>query len=483
MTTDEHTPLQDNNSANDVVGKDGSDRVDISDAIEGAGCGYGTFLYQIGTILFCCLEGAEILILTVVGPVLRCEWNLSPLQLSMLQSSTMVAMMVAAAISSPLGDSIGRKPLALTAAIGTTIVGVLSAFVRTYWQFITMRIIIGAFIGIGAVPALVWSGETMPKILRATAFCQVSLAWGVGSSIGAGIAYFVLDPYGWRGLLLTVPLVFSPSVIVMAVISESPRYDYFQGYYTKAQNTIENLYRLNNKGKIKIKLKKLETVSPNETVSESRLTAGRVLDELRATDNILNTLLLLMLTFSTCFTYYLYAYSTPRILNEGYCTGEVVARNQSCVFRKHVLFDLGVVKLSEPLGVLITLFLLETRCGRRKTFIGISVLILLLTIPLYFCVSESFLFWFVVVVGMVVASIALSYTILACEYMPTPIRAFMLASVSVISRLSGSLAIFCTEYIVNEGPRAAFVVIQGVTIVSFVTLLALKRETRDQNLL
>ena len=482
MSSDERTILQDHEQLNEGTSEENDVQIDISDAIEGAGYGCGTFLYQIGTILFCCLEGAEIVILTVVGPMLRCEWNLSSFQLSVLQTSTVVAMMVAGAISSPLGDSVGRKPLALTAAIGTVIVGILCTFARAYWQFIILRCLIGVFIGIGIVPALVWSGETMPKKLRAMAFSQSSLAWGIGSSIGAAIAYFVLPSYGWRGLILAIALIFSPTVIFMMVINESPRYDYYQGHYLKAKKTLESIYRLNGKGKVEIKLRYLESDS-SESATGSRLTAARVYNELKASDNISNTFLFVLLVSTTFFTYYLYAYATPRILNEGYCTDKVVSFKDSCVFEKDILFDLGLINLSEPAGVLVTLLLLETSLGRRTTLLGSGIIIILLVIPLYVCVGESFLFWFILLVRMAIASICLSPTTLTGEYMPTLIRAFLMNIVGVFGRASGSLAIFCTEYIVNMGPRVVFSVIQGLTIISFATLVALKRETRDQNLL
>ena len=483
MQDDEHPILlQEELVLEDIVQKAeepiSTDEIDINDAIEGAGYGCATVLYQIGTIQFCCLEGAEIVVMTVVGPILRCEWHLTSFQLSALQMSTMVAMLCTGIVTSPLGDSFGRKPVALASAIGTTVVGIICAFVQAYWQFFVLRVLIGVFIGMGVVPAIVLCGETMPKRLRAMAFSQTSLAWGIGSSIGAGLAYFVLEPWGWRGLLLAIPLTFSPSVILLAITPESPRYNFHQGFHGKAKATIETIYKLNGRGTIDIKLKK----TPNSQIVGSRLTLDRVYKELQVTENIHNTLYLVILIVSSYFSYYVYAYATPRILNEGYCTGEIVTVKESCTFQNDVLFDLGLVSLSEPFGVLVTLVLLEV-LGRRKTFLGAAVAIVIVATPLYFCVNHSFLFWFMLLVRMSMAGMALAPSTLTGEYMPTLIRNFMITIMASFGRAAASLAIFLTEYIVNEGVRQVIGVVQVLTVVSFISLVALKKETLGMNLL
>ena len=152
--------------------------LDINEAFEGSTCGWGTLLYTIGTFFFCALEGAEIALLTIVGPILRCKWDLSSAALSALQVSTMSTMTLTPLLTSTFGDRFGRKRISLIAAVGVTVAGVLCALSQSYWQFIVLRLITGFFIGIGSGPAVALSGEVTPTKFRALALSGLSLPWG-----------------------------------------------------------------------------------------------------------------------------------------------------------------------------------------------------------------------------------------------------------------------------------------------------------------
>ena len=91
--------------------------LDINEAMNGSTCGWGTLLYTTGTFFFCALEGAEIVLLTIIGPILRCEWNLSSAALSGLQISTMITMLITPLVTSTFGDRFGRKRISLIAAV------------------------------------------------------------------------------------------------------------------------------------------------------------------------------------------------------------------------------------------------------------------------------------------------------------------------------------------------------------------------------
>ena len=176
--------------------------LDINEAFEGSKCGWGTLLYTLGTFFFCALEGAEMVLLTIVGPILRCKWNLDSAALSTLQISTMITMTIIPVVTSTLGDRFGRQRVSLVAAVGVTFSGALCAFSQNYWQFIVMRLLTGIFIGVGSGPAVALSGEVTPTKFRALALSGLSLPWGIGGSITGGIAYLILNILGWRGLVI-----------------------------------------------------------------------------------------------------------------------------------------------------------------------------------------------------------------------------------------------------------------------------------------
>ena len=61
------------------------ENIDISEAIETAGFGCGTILFSLGPFLLFCSEGGEIVVLSVVGIMVRCEWELTTFWVTALQ--------------------------------------------------------------------------------------------------------------------------------------------------------------------------------------------------------------------------------------------------------------------------------------------------------------------------------------------------------------------------------------------------------------
>ena len=448
----------------------------INDALERAGCGFGTLLYTSGTFLFGCLQGAEVIMLAIVGPVVKCDWQLGSFSLTVLQISTTLASVCSSLLTSTLGDRFGRRPLALIGAIGVIITGVLCAFTQAYWQFLTLRLVMGLFFGMGTPPAVVLSGEIPPKRYRALAMSGFSLAWGVGVSISKAIAYFVMEPFGWRGLVLGIPIAFSPCIIFLACIRDSPRFHYYSGKIDEAERTIKQIYKLNGKGDVDIKL---ENVGVPNSGHDLRLI--KIYQILQNTNNLKNTFFIILLGISTYFGYYLYAYIMPRLLNEGYCTGDTVIFTQSCDFDKTTLLGIAIVNIAEPVGLIITLFLLEG-VGRRNAFMGIAILTLLLPTATYFCLGRAYFLTFLFFLYGSMAGICLANIVLMNEYMPTVIRSYM-TSIEVAFAWSGAIvAFFGAEYTFNLSPRVALGLVQASAFIAVGSLGMLKRETGGMDL-
>lgn len=458
------------------VAEDDKQDQNINAALEGAGCGFGTLLYTFGTFLFCCLQGSEVVMLAIVGPVVKCDWQLGSFSLTVLQMSTNFAMMCSSGLTSPLGDKFGRRPVALIGAIGATVTGVLCAFTQAYWQFLTLRLVMGLFFGMGTPPAVVLSGEIPPKRYRALAMSGMSLAWGVGVSISGAIAYFVMEPYGWRGLVLSIPIAFSPCIIFLACIRDSPRYDYYSGNVDEAEQTIKQIYKLNGKGDVEIKLEDVNV--PKSSHDVGLYTTYKILEK---TDNLKNTVFIILLGVSSYFCYYFFAYIMPRLLNEGYCTGGTIIFTQSCEFDRKTLLSIEMINIAEPVGLIITLFLLEG-IGRRKAFMGAAILTLLLPTAIYFCVGHAYLLAFLLFIYASIAGFALAPMVLVNEYMPTVIRSYMTSLQAVSAWFGAIIAIMMAEYAFNYSPRVALGVLQAAAFIALGCLSMLKRETGGEDL-
>ncbi|KAL5253275.1 hypothetical protein ACHWQZ_G013152 [Mnemiopsis leidyi] len=454
-------------------------QLDINEAFDNSSCGWGTLLFTIGTFFFCALEGAEIVVLTIVGPILRCEWELSSAGLSTLQISTLFTMTITPLLTCNFGDKHGRRKITLMSAVGVTTAGVLSGLAQSFWQFIVLRLITGFFIGLGTGPALALSGEVTPSRYRALALSGISLPWGIGGCVTGGIAYLTLNVMGWRGLIICTALVFSPCVVFLAVIRESARFEYYRGNVEEAEVTIQKLYKLNGKGDRGLKLKTV----PKECVQTENSWIGcrRTVTLLQETDNLSNCILSGLTGVTNIYSYYLNAYTMPRILNEGYCTGEPVSLETSCTFDTSTLIDIGMINLSEPLSVALMLVTIE-KFGRIKPGVGTGLVSVILPTALYFCVNRAWLFWFLLLLKVVIAAQGLLPPILMAEYSPTLVRSTMLSIVATCNRLGGLVGIVCSVYLFDFNVRLVFVMSQVSNLMFVFCMLGLNRETLGTDL-
>ena len=171
----------------------------------------------------------------------------------------------------------------------------------------------------------------------------------------------------------------------------------------------------------------------------------------------------------------------PRLLNEGYCTGRSVEIKDSCLFDKKTLLNIEIINIFEPVGLIITLLLLEL-IGRRKAFMGAAVLAFLLPTALYFCVGYGYLLTFLLFIYASIAGSNLAPMVLVGEYMPTVIRSYMTSLVAVSAGFGGIVAILVAEFAYNYSPKVAIALLQGAACIAVFCLAMLKRETGGKNL-
>ncbi|XP_063679061.1 putative transporter SVOPL [Bolinopsis microptera] len=458
----------------DDFDKEPDAEVDINEAMETAGFGCGNILFSLGPFFFCCLEGGEIIVLSVVGIMVRCEWELTTFWVTALQINVFIGLALASLLFSGAGDKFGRKPVALAGAIGVTIAGLLCGLATKYWHLAVLRGLVGVFMGIGMGPSIALTAEIATVKWRGFLISYVSLAWGIGASLASALAYYVIDPYGWRGFMLGTAIMFSPSIFFLAIMPESPRFEAKNRNWDRAENTVQTIAKLNcNSGSGIIKLKRVE--DDDDTYNKETGLFG-ALNFIKATGRMTDLVVVYALGFTAIFIYYTISYSMPRFLNEGYCTGIKVTQDESCIFNKSVLFDLGVISLFEPLGVLVAVILMEI-IGRKKTFQSSVLLQLIALTALYFCVNDKYSFVFFTISKFSAAQIGLSQFILGAEYFPTEVRSFVVSFGLVFNRIGACAGIACSQFIFNLHPRIVLAFAQIAAVVVSICLCVLGKET------
>ena len=273
--------------------------------------------------------------------------------------------------------------------------------------------------------------------------------------------------------MIAVALIFSPSIIAFALVKESPRFDELKENFDRAEKTVKQIAALNCKS-FQISLKK-------EICSEvDKHQAINLRDHLAAMGEdrrlLRDILAVASLSVFSIWVYYSTSYSVPRFLNEGYCTGDIKSEIETCIFQKSVLFDLGIISLFEPLGVLVVAVVVDL-VGRRLTF-AVSLLLLVLNqVGILICVSDTYLFVMLMLNKMAGAAIGWAYCIYSVEYFPTSIRGFTTALSVGSGRVGAAMGMFTAQFVFSWGPR--YFIGSNLVGAAFVglCLLVLKKET------
>ena len=481
----------------------GSPPVDINRAIEEGGCGCGTFLYCSGALLLQAAYGAEIVVLTVVGLILRCEWNLSTFWITMLQICSVATNAIFALLTAHWGDKYGRRTICLISAVGIVMSGMLCGLAQNFWQLVVMRSLGGVFIGIGLGPSVAITGEIPPVKYRSLSVSGISLCWGLGGFMASGMAYLTILPFGWRMYLIVVSVILLPSIILMAVVTESPRHDVRCGRVRKAEVTLKRMYRMNCRYSAELRLLEEEgrsaSARSNRSSRQSRrdateetekitplegtpncsqvITTNQAYKNLEQSDNLFYFFVMCFLNFFTYFAYYALTYAAPRLLNEGYCSNLPAREVDPCTFSNSTLFQLGVVSLCEPIGVLIAVFAVD-KIGRRPTFFIYTVATLIVLSCLYICLGPVWLTFIIFLCKGVVAALSWSPFILSTEYFPTSVRSFTNSTGNSIKGVAATLAIFAVQFSYDYEPKLVIGTLQVMVVGSGICFWFLKRETR-----
>eukprot|EP00927_Polykrikos_kofoidii_P048532 TRINITY_DN4279_c0_g2_i1.p1 TRINITY_DN4279_c0_g2~~TRINITY_DN4279_c0_g2_i1.p1 ORF type:complete len:488 (+),score=51.55 TRINITY_DN4279_c0_g2_i1:177-1640(+) len=196
----------------------------FDDALEIVGMGRAQqTVLVIGALCFMS-DAIEISLLSFCAVVLRDEWDLSPVQDSLIGFSTFFGGILGAPFYGTLADKIGRRPalLWMTTLIG--VFGFLSALCQDLVSFLIVRVIVGTGIG-GLAIVLDVLAEITPVAKRGVYAQWFQVAWALGALLLTVSAWLILDAFGWRIYVAAsaVPALLA-CVVAFFALPESPRW-------------------------------------------------------------------------------------------------------------------------------------------------------------------------------------------------------------------------------------------------------------------
>ena len=479
---DEKTPLKTTPNTTEVLPEETSSSkktLTIGEAMEELGCGFGSVLYTLAPYCFMITEGAEATVMAIASLILQCEWGLSTFWTSALQVVSMATAAICALFFSHLGDQFGRRPVMLWTISIVLAAGLLSGLSVNLWQIMVCRAFVGIGQGVGGGPAATFTAE-MPTIkYRSLGMSSVGLGWGIGTALSSGLAYLTLGPYSWEGYLIITALLFTPVLILMFFIRESPRYDVRVGKLARARETLQTLSKLNFNDS---ELEDFELVQdPNlEELEVSTFYHGY--QALSRTGYLSDFWKLVAITLTGQFVYMGLIYTAPLYVNKGACYPDEIKReDESCSFDQSVLFDLGVIGLADPISILLGLLFID-RIGRRNLLLITALLPIFVLTPLYFCTSSTFRLITLITLRGFLAVFGWVNFVVASEYFPTSVRSFTSSVIGSCYSFAAVISSFVVQFAYDKSSDLVTGTLQISLVVTLIFVIKIKREMMGQQL-
>ncbi|XP_048582866.1 synaptic vesicle 2-related protein isoform X2 [Nematostella vectensis] len=413
----------------------------VSDAVEASG--YGWFQLRLGII--CSFQwvadAMEITMLSILVSYVKCEWDLSIVQVAMITTVVFFMFLIGSPILGWLGDNLGRKPMLIVSSVAVAYAGLLSAFSPSYPWLLFLRGIVGFGLGgIGLNAALLT--EYSPIKHRGATVLSLGVAWAIGSFMTSLVGMVFVPWLGWRSFVVAITFPLVVFLFLAKWVSESSHFYITSGEVEEAMKPLQDMARINKTEMPKGELKGLS----------HEVARGRIVD-LFNTEYRVTTLLLSLTWFSVILSYYGMALLTTQMMTSG----------------------------SNCPAMILTIFIIDK--VRRKS---------LLTI--YFAIASIFFCFLFICTGRIVSTLNLyiirgitlaASEVLVCytgEVYPTAFRATGLGYALGAGRIGGLITPLISQVLAASSLNAAIGVLFFFTALCTVTCYFLPIETRQLEL-
>jgi benzoate transport len=153
------------------------------------------------------LDGADLLIMSFVAPVMAEAWNISPESLGVIFSASLAGMAIGCLFVAPLADKYGRRRMILGALALVAVAMTISGFVTNVPQLMLTRLFVGIGVGTIGVSMTAMAAEYGPPKSANFAVGFVQAGWPLASVITAFVTVAVIPVSGWQILLVGIGLM------------------------------------------------------------------------------------------------------------------------------------------------------------------------------------------------------------------------------------------------------------------------------------
>ncbi|CAH8628207.1 unnamed protein product [Heterobilharzia americana] len=448
----------------------------VGDAVEASGFGG----FQLKLFVLCgvisAADAMEMLLLSVLGPALRCYWLLSSGQVAAITTVVFAGFLFGAPLWGFIADRFGRWPTMLIVLSMITYFGVITSSAPNYVWIVILRLIVGFAIG-GANSSFTLLSEFLTVKHRARVLLAFNVFWACGSTFEVGLAYLILPNFGWRWLVFASALPLMIFLILLKFLPESPRFLVSAGKIEEAERIIADLFRANRVTPLQGTL--VSTAIPYRRMSSMMRQRYHVGDRgsikgMFAKGYLVTTLMLPIIWFSAAFCYYGVVLLSAEIFRFRHsCFGDYIRTpdyhgnwshgdvpplleappqlDNSCC--RELSHDDYIAMLVSSIGEFVSIplmILMVDFVGRKITMATWNGLIAVLFMLLYICMPKLAMTALLFVLRALTAGLfSLSY-VYTTEVYPTTVRAVAVGTFSSIARLGAMITPYVAQVMMPE---------------------------------
>ncbi|XP_024154455.1 synaptic vesicle 2-related protein [Oryzias melastigma] len=447
----------------------------VDEALEAIG--FGVFQWKISLLtgLSWVGDAMEMMILSILGPELHCEWSLPSYQVALITSVVFIGMGFGSPVWGNVSDKYGRKVGLTICMCWTLYYGILSAFAPIYGWLLALRGFVGLGIG-GAPQSVTLYSEFLPVKARGICIVLIGAFWAVGAVFEVLLALWVMPTLGWRWLLGLSALPMALFVCFCFWLPESPRFDVLAGSREKAMATLARIAKDNGKP------------MPQGTLTVYKQTNRGQLKDLFSPQYWKTTLLLWFLWFANAFSYYGIVLLTTELFQAGdLCAVTQGAKIEprcslECKYLTTADYkDLLWTTLAEFPGLLVILLAIDYM-GRKKSMALCFFMFSLCVLPLFACIGRIALTIFIFISRAFISGGYQVVFVYTPEVYPTETRALAMGTSSAIARIGALITPFVAQVLLRSSVYVTLSVYCACGLVAGIASLLLPIETLGRGL-
>ena len=390
------------------------------------GVGRAQYCYWIVLAVICYFDTAEMVVISTIVPILRCEWKLSIWWETLINVSAYFFSALGGGVFAKLPDIYGRKKMLTITLVLLFLFTSVSAMAQTKTQFFILRCAVGLCMGLTFPTCITFSAEVVKNSHRAMGPMLIVLFANSSVFLCAVLAYLVLKPIGWRWFVFLNALPLVICVTLLCLLPESPRYLVVSDKKKQANEAVQRMAKLND-----VNLPEQLNIFVH---SDQEL--GSISDILKS-DFRKETILMSAMYFGNLVIIFGTIVFVPLALYSGFCGGQGDPPEHKCTeIRQESLLQLSIVTFGCVVAAVVG-YIAAMSLGRSISLKIFSTASFIVTLFLFKCFSNLVTVALFFLIKFLQSSHDLITLIVVPELYPTVFRNTAMGFINSWGKLGG----------------------------------------------